>query len=359
MPNNKIFVSYRRQDASGEAGRLVDDLQDVFGEESVFLDVETLEAGLDFVVAIDQALNSCKVLIAIIGPHWAKIKDAEGNLRLFEEGDFIRIEIAAALERNIRVIPVLVNGAKMPSNSDLPEELQALNRRHAHELSSSRWKYDTEQLVGILSKIIEPKKKTDPTPPPRPTPRPRPVPVKKQKSWFARNFIWVVGGFVVIAILFSLGSEDFQEGFEEGYNEAVTTDNSMPTATELLEDFESQQNEPKISSEANQTSGSSQSTTVNITGLWSLTAADGSFATIRLNQLNSDVEYYEYNALNDLIGTGTGFWEDNVLYIDAFNSFLQIGLELELVYSNPGTLTGELYVPSNNYTTTVTLTVIP
>jgi len=356
MPNNKIFVSYRRKDASGEAGRLVDDLQDVFGQEAVFLDVETLEAGLDFVEAIDQALNSCKVLLAIIGPHWANIKDAEGNLRLFEKDDFIRIEIAAALERDIRVIPVLVNGAKMPSNSELPEELQGLNRRHAHELSSSRWKYDTEQLVGILSKIIEPKKKPAPTPGPKPTPRP--IPPKKEKSWFAKNYIWLLGGFVVIAILFSLGGEDFEEGFEEGYNEAVTGNPQNPKANEMLDDFQNQQDEINTNPDGNGSTEISPSSQLNVTGFWYLNAADGSFATIRFNQLNSDIEYYEYNALDELIGTGTGFWEDDVLYVDAFNNYMQIGLELELVYSSPGTLTGELYVPSTNYTTAVTLTVV-
>lgn len=84
MSNNKIFVSYRLQDASGEAGRLVDNLEEVFGSEAVFLDVETLEAGLDFVQAIDQALNNCKVLIAIIGPHWANIRGTDGNFKTFQ-----------------------------------------------------------------------------------------------------------------------------------------------------------------------------------------------------------------------------------------------------------------------------------
>lgn len=137
MADNKIFVSYRRQNASGEAGRLVDHLQEVFGDDSVFLDVETIEAGLNFIQAIEKALNSCKVLIAMIGPHWATIKDPQGNLRLFNKDDFIRIEISAALKRDIRVIPVLVNGAMMPNPEDLPGDLQALTRRHAQELSSS------------------------------------------------------------------------------------------------------------------------------------------------------------------------------------------------------------------------------
>lgn len=210
MSDNKIFVSYRRQDASGEAGRLVDHLQEIFGEESVFLDVEAIEAGLDFEQAIDQALNSCKVLLAIIGPHWTSLKDSKGNLRLFEENDFIRLEISAALRRNIRVIPVLVNGADLPSANELPEDLQGLVRRQTHELSNSRWKYDCDQLAEVLLKVIPPKAK------PIPNPKPKPVKVQ-QKSWLAKNYLWLLGAFVILLVLM-ISSDDFQQGFQEGYN---------------------------------------------------------------------------------------------------------------------------------------------
>lgn len=339
MSANKIFVSYRRQDASGEAGRLVDHLEEVFGDESVFLDVETLEAGLDFVQAIDQALNSCKVLIAIIGPHWINIKDADGNLRLFNEGDFIRIEIAAALERNIRVIPVLVNGAKMPSNSALPEDLKALNRRHAHELSSSRWKYDTDQLIEVLSKIIEPKKKpVDPKPVPS-----RPMPQPKPKGWFAKNYLWVLGVSVVLLVLMAIGSEDFQEGIEEGYNESVTE------TTDIGQEYSSP--DPGSTSNPNAT----PSGQTNVKGGWNLVLGGEVVSFLEINQSSEDVTFIEYNLLEMPVGQGTGFWEDGILYLDYYNSLMDVSGEFEFQSINEKRLSGTLYIPINNSTSAITL----
>ena len=355
MASNKIFVSYRRQDASGEAGRLVDDLQDVFGEESVFLDVETLEAGLDFVEAIDQALNSCKVMLAIIGPHWAKIKDTDGNLRLFEEGDFIRIEIAAALKRNIRVIPILVNGASMPSNSDLPEDLQPLKRRHAHEISSSRWKYDTEQLVEILSKIIEPSKKTAPDPPKQQITTPPPAMPKRHKSWFARNYLWLIAAAAVCIILIVvIGSEDFQQGFDEGYQEATTKqDSEIPNTAELQEDFTDQQN--SIASTPEQTEPV-QSDLLDVSGIWNLSLENELVSSLQMTQSGYQVEFAEYNLLNIQVGSGSGYWEDGVLYLDYYSSAVDVSGEFELEAANSGSLIGTLYIPLNDYTGSVRLT---
>lgn len=339
MSNNKIFVSYRRQDASGEAGRLVDNLEEVFGSEAVFLDVETLEAGLDFVQAIDQALNNCKVLIAIIGPHWANIRDTDGNLRLFNEGDFIRIEISAALERDIRVIPVLVNGARMPSDSELPEELKALNRRHAHELSSSRWKYDTDQLVTVLSKIIEPQKK-----PLNPEPiRPRTIPQPKQKGWFAKNYLWVLGIFVVLMVLAALGSEDFQEGFEEGYNS--TTQGSTANIQNLGK-----------TAEPNPVAQDAPSTNlVNANGSWNLLLEGELASFLVISQSSTEVSFIEYNLFEVQVGQGSGFWEEGVLYLDYYNSLMNTSGELELKSINENRLSGSLYIPTTNTIAAITL----
>ncbi|MFC3881821.1 toll/interleukin-1 receptor domain-containing protein [Algoriphagus namhaensis] len=331
MSYNKIFVSYRRQDASGEAGRLVDNLEEVFGSEAVFLDVETLEAGLDFVQAIDQALNNCKVLIAIIGPHWANIKDADGNLRLFNEGDFIRIEISAALERDIRVIPVLVNGARMPSDSELPEELKALNRRHAHELSSSRWKYDTDQLIAVLSKIIEPQKK-----PVNPEPiRPRPIPQPKQKGWFAKNYLWVLGIFVVLIVLFALGSEDFQEGYEDGLAASSTEYAVIP---------------PPVSNDQE----SRESATM--TGNWSVYLNGEKVSTFVMTTLEDGVEFTEYDLINNNVGNGMGYREGNQLFLDYYNTTEDVVGEFYLTTGNQGvTWEGLASFPSIQVETNITL----
>lgn len=147
-----IFISYRRHDSSGWTGHLSERLEHCFGPDQIFMDIEKIEAGTDFVEAIESAVGSCTVLLAVIGPAWMTSADADGACRLENPEDFIRLEIATALNRNIRVIPVLVGGAVMPTSSELPEVLKMLTRRQAHELTDNRWDYDTEQLVKFIEK---------------------------------------------------------------------------------------------------------------------------------------------------------------------------------------------------------------
>jgi hypothetical protein len=147
-----IFISYRREDAPGHAGRIFDRLRARFGSGSVFMDVSAIEAGADFVAALERAIGSCDVLLAVIGPGWAQATDRSGRKRLDNPRDFIRLEIAGALKRNIRVIPLLVEDAEVPSPDDLPEDLRALTRRHAVELRDSRWDADIDELVATLEK---------------------------------------------------------------------------------------------------------------------------------------------------------------------------------------------------------------
>jgi hypothetical protein len=150
---SKIFVSYRREDARGDAGRLTDKLKSHFGEKQIFRDVEAIEAGVDFVEAINNAVGSCAALLAIIGPTWLKVADEAGLRRLDDPHDFVRLEIDAALKRAIRVVPVLVGGAAMPKIGELPTELESFARRQAHELSDSRWEYDVQHLIETLEKL--------------------------------------------------------------------------------------------------------------------------------------------------------------------------------------------------------------
>jgi len=111
---NGIFISYRRDDSAGHAGRLFDRLVARFGKRAVFMDVEGIEAGVDFVETIEMAVGGCDVLLAVIGRSWLDSRDSEGKRRLDDDQDFIRLETSAALARNVRVIPVLVEGARMP-----------------------------------------------------------------------------------------------------------------------------------------------------------------------------------------------------------------------------------------------------
>ena len=149
-----IFISYRRDDSAGYAGRLYDRLAAHFGAEKVFMDVEGIEPGTDFVKAIEGAVASCKVLIVLIGDQWLTATDASGRRRLDDPHDFIRLETSTALNRDIRVVPVLVDRAAMPQMEDLPQDLQSLVRRQAVELNHKQWEASSGELIKTLEKIF-------------------------------------------------------------------------------------------------------------------------------------------------------------------------------------------------------------
>jgi len=152
---NGIFISYRRQDSQSASGRLADSLKEQLPEAAIFRDVETIEAGVDFVDAINTALESCGVLLAVMGPRWISIQDDAGRRRLDDPNDYTRLELATALKRaDVRVIPVLVDGATMPDSEALPADLKSLARRNALELTDKRWDYDVAQLVATLRRAL-------------------------------------------------------------------------------------------------------------------------------------------------------------------------------------------------------------
>ena len=148
-----IFISYRRDDTRQAAGRLADDLTEQFGADRIFRDIERIELGVDFEQALNKALNGCEVMLVLIGQRWSSITDAQDRRRLEQPGDWIRIEIVTALRRNIRVVPVLVDGAAMPAESDLPDDLKPLLRRQAFALEDGRWKSDVQRLTDALSRM--------------------------------------------------------------------------------------------------------------------------------------------------------------------------------------------------------------
>ena len=149
-----IFISYRRDDCAGHAGRLYDRLRDHFGPENIFRDIDTIEPGQDFVDAIETAVGACPAVVVLIGKQWANIKDTEGRRRLDNPEDFVRLEVAAALKRKVRVVPVLLQGAAMPGSSDLPEPLAKLARLNAIEVSDTRWDFDVGRLIDALNKAL-------------------------------------------------------------------------------------------------------------------------------------------------------------------------------------------------------------
>jgi uncharacterized membrane protein YtjA (UPF0391 family) len=149
-----VFISYRRGEGGAWAGRLYDRLSQHFGRENIFMDIDTIEPGLDFVEVIERAVASCDILIALIGRQWLTITDPSGQRRLDNPEDFVRLEIATALKRNIRVIPALIQGASMPRSTDLPEELRMLTRRNALEISDTHFHRDVDQLIEILDRAL-------------------------------------------------------------------------------------------------------------------------------------------------------------------------------------------------------------
>jgi len=151
-----IFVSYRREDTAGHAGRLFDRLAEHFGKESVFMDVEGIGPGTRFAEAIEKAVGACDVFLAVIGRGWLECKDREGRRRLDDPQDFIRLETGSALARNVQVIPVLVEGASMPRKDELPDDLKELTERQAVELRDTHWNNDIQALIAKLEPGTKP-----------------------------------------------------------------------------------------------------------------------------------------------------------------------------------------------------------
>jgi len=172
--SSRIFISYRRDETAYPASWLYDRLKTEFGGAQVFKDVDNIEPGDDFVDTITRAVESCDVLLAIIGPDWATVTDTRGRRRIDDPGDFVRLEVEPALNRNVRVIPLLVDHAEMPDRTQLPEPLAPLVRRHAFELSPSHFMRDAEELLIVLSHVLTPAPTVlrDPEPVPAPAPPP-------------------------------------------------------------------------------------------------------------------------------------------------------------------------------------------
>jgi TIR domain/VHL beta domain len=217
----RIFLNYRRKDTEDTAGRLFDALSAHFGEDRVFMDIDDIDPGVDFDQVVHEAVGKCDVLLAMIGPNWLTATDKQGRRRLENSDDYVRVELQVALQRDIRVVPILVHGVEMPREDELPDGLQRLARKQALGLSNEAWKYDFGRLIAALesaaprrvypSDVHEPKLPGQPAAraasteaaqaaPPSPPPRQKPV-RRKRRRW-----LWAAGAIVVLlAILAAAG----------------------------------------------------------------------------------------------------------------------------------------------------------
>jgi uncharacterized membrane protein YeaQ/YmgE (transglycosylase-associated protein family) len=150
-----IFLSYRRTDSAHVAGRIYDRLVGIFGRVSVFKDVDSIPLGLDFKEYLDEKVGECDVLLATIGDGWLDAVDSNGKRRLEDPDDFVRIEIESALMRDIPVIPLLVGGAPMPSQKELPDSLRKLVYRNGIRIRPDPdFHRDMDRLISALKRYI-------------------------------------------------------------------------------------------------------------------------------------------------------------------------------------------------------------
>lgn len=152
--NLTVFLCYRREDTQDAAGRLHDRLADAYGHDRVFMDVDSVPLGIDFVEHVSEQISRCSAVIVMIGKRWLTIKDRRRRRRLDNEDDLVRAEIRAALHQKIPVIPVVVQDASMPGSEDLPEDIRLLARRNGIQLRADQWRQGVDRLLRELDLLI-------------------------------------------------------------------------------------------------------------------------------------------------------------------------------------------------------------
>jgi hypothetical protein len=180
----RVFISYRRADAAATAGRLSDRIDARFGRGTAFMDVESIAPGTDFAEVIDAAVGSCTALVAVIGRTWSTAADEQGRRRLTLPDDFVAMEIASALSRDVPVIPVLIDGAPTPRTEDLPEALAPLAHRQCVRIDHDSFTSDVATLLAALEAA-----RTD-------TSRPR-----RRSLWLSAGAVLVVLAIIVVFVV--------------------------------------------------------------------------------------------------------------------------------------------------------------
>lgn len=226
---NTIFISYRRKDTASAAGRLHDYLEKEFGADMVFKDIHDIGLGTDFRKAIGSTLMKCKVVLVLIGDRYVTLTDAEGNIRLMNPADYVNIEVSTALtfKNEKLVIPILVNGARMPKRDQLPASMESLTWQNSKKLSSEYWQTDIERLNKAISQYlrISPRK---PTPPVRQNIPQQVVsrpPVKQKSSGTGLLKGILIGAVALFILLIGIGIAYAPE--EDAYNPASSNFDSF------------------------------------------------------------------------------------------------------------------------------------
>jgi len=203
----RIFISYRRDDAAGEAGRLADHLNQRFGKGQVFLDIDTIDPGTDFVRVLQLSLRETAVVLVVIGTRWTSVRDSSGLRRLDNAKDFVRLEVEESLGRNIPVIPVLVQGAAMPRSEELPPSMAALSTRQAVTLDNAGFHDDANRLCDHLEKMLGLEK---------------PTPLSALRRWWPAAVVGVLA--MALTVYFATRSPNQKV-------EGTSTGGSIPTNT--------------------------------------------------------------------------------------------------------------------------------
>ncbi|HUR84204.1 MAG TPA: toll/interleukin-1 receptor domain-containing protein [Solirubrobacteraceae bacterium] len=237
----KVFISYRRAETAGHAGRLYDAMVARFGESNVFMDVD-MQPGVDFVERIRTVVAACHVLLVVIGPEWATTVPGEAQPRIADPEDFVRLEVGTALGRSdVTVIPLLVERASMPSPEDLPENLRPLTRRNALELSDLRWHDDTRRLMEVIEQLLaqaepavaaaqpEPAAPVAPTLPAGPAGPTAPVATASALEWLRRHRWTAIATAAALVLLVALLASG---GGDDGDAGPVATSPPPPPAAE-------------------------------------------------------------------------------------------------------------------------------
>ncbi|MGI8683923.1 MAG: toll/interleukin-1 receptor domain-containing protein [Acidimicrobiales bacterium] len=193
-----MFISYRRQDSRGSAGRLYDDLSERYGPDLVFRDLDAIAPGAIFADVIKGAITGCAASIVVIGNTWVDAPDAGGRRRIDDPGDLVRVEVAAMLAGNKVVIPVLVEDATMPAAADLPADLAPLTMRNALPVSDQRWTYDMSRLFAQLDPLLGHAQTTDPV---DRKAAPAAVPVAKPRALPRRLVLPVLAVIALVVVL--------------------------------------------------------------------------------------------------------------------------------------------------------------
>jgi hypothetical protein len=149
-----IVISYRREDSQGITGRIFDRLEGHYGQGHVFMDIDNIPYGIDFREHLQETLNRCDILIVVVGPRWFGLNE-EGQPRLFEEADWVRIEVGSALAKKVPVVPLLVEGARMPKPNELPEDLRGFAFRQAATLDTGvDFRVHMERLIKSMDRVL-------------------------------------------------------------------------------------------------------------------------------------------------------------------------------------------------------------